>query len=96
MATKKVPLDPAKAADWLKGGRSHRPEHQKTKEQNDSQQVQSAEARTGRPRAFAESDRLNLLLPAAMVKAIKIRALEEKKTPGQLVAEILGSHFPTE
>jgi hypothetical protein len=96
MTNKKQPLDPTKAADWLKGGRTHRPEHQKTKAKNETQQAQNTEARTGRPRSFEgiESDRLNLLLPAYMVEAIRIRALKEKKTPGELVAEFLEPTFP--
>ena len=96
MTTKKPTVDPANAAAWASGGRNHRPEHQKTKAQSEAQNQaeQGGETRTGRPKSFAESDRLNLLLPAYMVEAIKIRALKEKKTPGQLVAELLEPTFP--
>ena len=96
MTAKKPSIDPANAAAWASGGRNHRPEHQKTKAQNEAQSQieQGGESRTGRPKAFDKSDRLNLLLPAHMVEAIKIRALKEKKTPGQLVAELLESTFP--
>lgn len=91
MTTKKAPVDPAKAAAWVSGGRTHRPEHQKTKAQS---QHQAEEPRVGRSKVFEDGDRLNLLLPAYMVEAIRIRALKERRTPGQLVAELLEPVFP--
>lgn len=90
MTTKRSSVDPTQAAAWVTGGRTHRPEHQKTKAQNQ----QAEEPRVGRSKVFEDADRLNLLLPAYMVEAIRIRALKEKRTPGQLVAELLESAFP--
>jgi hypothetical protein len=90
MTTKKAPVDPANAAAWVTGGRVHRPEHQKTKEQNQ----QAEEPHVGRSKSFENADRLNLLLPAHMVEGIRIRALKERRTPGQLVAELLAPLFP--
>lgn len=91
MTTKKTSVDPEKAAAWVSGGRTHRPEHQKTK----AQTQQTEESRVGRSKVFEDADRLNLLLPAYMVEAIRIRALRERRTPGQLVAELLEPMFPS-
>jgi len=50
--------------------------------------------RGGRPNAFAEpTERLNVLLPAGMVRAIRQQALERSKTPGQVLAAQLASTY---
>ena len=87
MSTKK----PAAAASaWIAGGEEHRPKHEA--------RVKVAKAKEavagGRPPAYDEpTARLNLLLPASLVRALKIRAMDEAKTPGQIVAAILVKHL---
>ena len=50
--------------------------------------------RGGRPNAFSEpTERLNVLLPAGMVRAIRHQALERSQTPGQVVAAQLGGAY---
>jgi len=50
--------------------------------------------RGGRPNAFSEpTERLNVLLPAGMVRAIRQQALERSQTPGQVVAAQLGAAY---
>ena len=50
--------------------------------------------RGGRPTAFPEpTDRLNVLLPAGMVRAIRQEALEQSQPPGQVVATKLASTY---
>lgn len=44
----------------------------------------------GRPRSFAEeTGRLNLNLPARLIRQIRLQALEQGRTPGEIVAELL-------
>lgn len=44
----------------------------------------------GRPRSFSEeAGRLNLNLPARLIRQIRLRALEQGRTPGEIVAELL-------
>jgi len=53
--------------------------------------------RGGRPRAFAEpTERLNVLLPAGMVRAIRQQALETLQTPGLVLAAYLAVTFRRE
>ena len=44
----------------------------------------------GRPRSFSEeTGRLNLNLPARLIRRIRLQALEQGRTPGEVVAELL-------
>ncbi len=55
----------------------------------------SAKPQGGRPNAFGDepTERLNVLLPAGMVRAIRQQALERSQTPGQVVAAELGATY---
>lgn len=85
MSTKK----PAAAA-WIAGGEEHRPRHEAR-----AKAAKSKEGGVGgRPKSYEEpTARLNLLLPASLVRALKIKAMDEEKTPGQIVAAILMKHL---
>ena len=50
----------------------------------------------GRPYAFGDepTERLNVQMPARLVQAVRQRALDEGKTPGQVLAALLGSLLP--
>jgi len=54
-----------------------------------------AKPRGGRPNAFGDepTERLNVMLPAGMVRAIRQQALEGSRTPGQVVASKLGATY---
>lgn len=44
----------------------------------------------GRPRSFLEeTGRLNLNLPARLIRQVRLRALEQGRTPGEIIAELL-------
>ena len=98
MANTKRPA-PESAKLWMAGGQEHRPQHEAR-----LANAQAAEKPTpapeplptsdprlgGRPKAFnGPTGRLNLQLPEGLVGQIILRARREKKTPGQLVAELL-------
>ena len=55
----------------------------------------SAKPQGGRPNSFGEepAERLNVLLPAGLVRAIRQQALERSQTPGQVVAAQLGAAY---
>lgn len=85
--TKKKPAPSASA--WISGGEDHRPRHTAR-----VKSVQDQGTKGGRPKVFEEDTaRLNLMLPASLVRAIKIKAMDEQKTPGVVVTEILQKHF---
>lgn len=89
MTTKGKRPDPKTASSWIQGGEDHRPKHQ-ARMQEARAKEDAAMVRGGRPRIFEEpTERLNLMLPASMVRAIKQRALDEKSTPAKVVAEAL-------
>lgn len=87
MTTKK----PAAAASaWIAGGESHRPTH----EARAKAAQPKSDSKGGRPTVYDEPTvRLNLLLPESLVRETKIRAMDEKVTPGQIVAAALKKHL---
>lgn len=51
---------------------------------------QVRKSRGGRPKSFGEeTGRLNLNLPARLIRQIRLQALEQGRTPGEIVAELL-------
>lgn len=89
MSDKTVKKPKPDASAWLAGGHAHRPAHQQAKA---SATVKGDAQRGGRPKAFEEEvERLNLMLPKGLVERIRLTALKEKKTPGQVVAEWIGT-----
>ena len=55
-------------------------------------ETQSAKSQGGRPYAFGDepTERLNVMLPAQLVKEIKRQGLDQGKTPGQVLVARLG------
>lgn len=48
----------------------------------------------GRPRSFTElTERLTLSLPKDLAQALRLRAIILKRTPSQLIAELLQKHL---
>ena len=98
MAKTKRPA-PESAKRWMAGGQEHRPQHEArlAKAQAADKPTAAPESSHstdprlgGRPKAFdVPTGRLNLQLPEELVGQIILRARREKKTPGQLVAELL-------
>lgn len=92
MTTTKRP-DPKTASSWIQGGQDHQPKHASRMAEVRAKEA-AANVRGGRPKAFEEAtERLNVMLPASMVQAIKRRALDERSTPGQVLAEALKGKF---
>jgi hypothetical protein len=96
MANTKRPA-PESAKRWMAGGQEHRPQHEARLANTPALDKPAAVAEStpdprpgGRPKAFdGPTGRLNLQLPEELVGQIILRARREKKTPGQLVAELL-------
>lgn len=56
--------------------------------------LQNAAPQLGRPKVFQEEiERLQLRLPKALVRAIKIAAMDSGKTESMVVAEWLKEHY---
>lgn len=98
MANIKRPA-PDSAKRWMAGGQEHRPQHEARLASAPPTEMPTPTAAPsnapnpkpgGRPKAFhGPTGRLNLQLPEELVGQIILRARREKKTPGQLVAELL-------
>lgn len=89
MTTKKPA---AVASAWIAGGETHRPAHEARAKK--AQPEPDPEPKGGRPPAYDEpTARLNLLLPESLVRETKIRAMDERVTPGQVVAAALRKHL---
>lgn len=81
------------ASSWIQGGEDHQPKYQaRMKEVRIKEKASEAAAiRGGRPKAFdEETERLNVMLPASIVQWLKQKALNERSTPGQVLAAIVG------
>jgi len=90
---------PKIASSWVQGGEDHQPRHQaRMKEARAKEQASDAAAiRGGRPKNFEEeTERLNLMLPASMVRWLKGKALDDHLTPGQVIAAIIAPAMKTE
>jgi hypothetical protein len=93
MSQKAKRPDPKTASSWIQGGQDHQPKHAaKMAEVRDKEAA--ANVRGGRPKTFEEpTERLNVMLPASMVQAIKRKALDDRTTPGQVLVEALKGKF---
>lgn len=82
------------ASSFVRAGAEHQPQHVVAQAASVKRLAAKSGPQIGRPKGFEEeAGRLNLLLPVSLVKAIKQKALDTGKTPGQVVAEALGKNF---
>jgi hypothetical protein len=84
--------DKKAASSWIQGGEDHQPKHQARMLEAKAKvkATESAAVRGGRPKSFEEeTERLNVMLPASMVRFVKQKALDGKETPGQVLAAII-------
>lgn len=84
--------DAKTANSWIKGGEDHQPQHDARIKAVQAKNAALAPAvvRGGRPKLFEEdTERLNVMLPASMVRWVKQKALDGHSTPGQILAGLI-------
>ena len=93
MSAKKAPLP--SVLKFAQGGAEHREQvRSNPAPEVPAKPTEPGQKRGGRPRSFKEpSERIPIMLPSTLVQELRQKAVVLKRTPSQIVADLLVAHL---